>query len=255
MSSKPLLWEDLAWPDVPASLRRNAGTVLWPFGATEQHGPHLGLGTDTWIAWRVCEAVSAETGVPVLPAMPVGCSLGHSRLWPGTLSLSPGTLARVVVEAGGWLHAAGVRRLIIVNGHMTNFAPLRCALEELRAAFADLAVALIGTGTITPQIAREFCADAEDWHANDAETSLVMHLHPDGVVPGRVAGADDPDRTRGLVFAHPVDRSSENGVTGKPSLASAEKGRALFEKMIAELSAIVRRAREEEPPLARRENI
>ena len=77
----------------------------------------------------------------------------------------------------------------------------------------------------------------------------MLALAPELVRPARLAGADDPDRTAGLVFAHPVNRTSRNGVTGKPSRARAAAGRRLFAWMVTDLVAIVRRGLREKPPL------
>lgn len=249
MSSEPqpIYWERLPWPEVAATLEACGQTVLWPFGATEQHGPHLGLGTDTVIARSLAEAVSAITRVPVLPTLPLGMSAGHSTKWPGTLSLRPSTLARIVSETGGWLYQAGVRRLILLNAHVTNAAPLRCGLEELRATYAELAVALIPTAEISPRVREIHFADGADWHANAAETSLMLHLDPKSVFHERIE--DDPDRTLGLEFAHPVNHTSTNGVTGRPSKGTAAQGAELFSWMVEDLSARVRRAMHETPPL------
>jgi creatinine amidohydrolase len=223
--------------------------AILPVGATEQHGPHLGTGMDSMLAEKLCAAVGARTGVPVLPLMPFGCSLGHSRLWPGTLSLSPGTLIALVSEIGDWLQASGYRRLFLVNTHVTNAAPLRCALEVLRDRHGKLMVAVINTATLSPRVERAFRSDAEDWHANSAETSLMLAVAPALVRRRKLGAADDPDRTAGLVFAHPVSRTSLNGVTGFPSRARASAGRRLFAWMVADLSALVRRGLVEEPPL------
>ncbi len=248
MQEGAILWTDLAWPDVPVKLAACGQAVLWPFGATEQHGPHLGLGTDTDLATAVASEVSARTRVPVLPTWPIGMSSGHSRKWPGTLSLRPSTLALVVAEVGGWLYASGVRRLFLLNAHVTNAAPLRCGLEELRATFPDLMVALIHTAQISPRVREAFFADGEDWHANAAETSLMLHLRPGAVQPERIA--DDPDRTDGLQFAHPVDRTSTNGVTGMPSRGNAPAGAELFSWMVEDLTARVLAGMREKPPLS-----
>jgi creatinine amidohydrolase len=245
----PILWERLAWPEVPEVLETAGHTVLLPCGATEQHGPHLGTGVDTTIAWSVCERVSALTRVPLLPPLSYGCSLGHSMRWPGTLSLSPQTLISVVSDIGDWLVASGVRRLLLVNAHMTNFAPLRCALEALRARHDRLMVGLIATSEISPRVREVFFAEGDDWHANGAETSLMLSLRPSLARPELFGSADDPDRTAGLQFAHPVNRTSTNGVTGYPSRASEADGRKLFEMMVEDLSAGVRAAMTEEPPL------
>jgi creatinine amidohydrolase len=245
----PVRWEDLSSEEIPSVLARVGQAVLWPFGATEQHGPHLGLGVDTFIAQALCLEVSARTKVPVLPVLPVGCSLGHTKKWPGTLSLSPSTLIAMIAEIGGWLHATGVRRLFMVNAHVTNFAPLRCGLEELRFRFDDLQIALINTSEISPRVREIFFAEGADWHANAAETSLMLHLRPDIVRIGKLIEADDPDRTPGLQFAHRVDRTSRNGVTGFPSRASAADGSALFAAMVEDLTLRVTAGITETPPL------
>ena len=90
----------------------------------------------------------------MLPTLPYGCSLGHSRRWPGTIAVQPATLIEFVKEIGDWAYHSGVRRLFIVNTHVTNAAPLRCALELLRAEHDDLMVALFNTATIEPARAR-----------------------------------------------------------------------------------------------------
>lgn len=242
-------WSQLTWEEIGAAVAAGRDAVLLPVGATEQHGPHLGVGMDSSLAEHLCAAVGSETGVPALPLLPYGCSLGHSRRWPGTLSLSPQTLIAVVTEIGSWLRGAGIRRLFLVNAHVGNAAPLRCALEILRSRHDGFMVAVLNTATLSPRIARAFRADGPDWHANAAETSLMLALAPALVRPRRIRGADDPDRTAGLVFAHPVDRTSRNGVTGRPSSATAARGRRLFGWMAADLAALVRRGLREKPPL------
>lgn len=246
----PIFWDALAWPDLPEVLASCGHSVLWPIGATEQHGPHLGLGVDTAIATAVSEAVSATTRVPVLPPLPLGVSSGHSTKWPGTLSLSPQTLISIISETGDWLVASGVRRLFMISSHVTNFAPLRCGLEVLRAKHKNLLIALLPTSEISPRVREIFFADAGDWHANDAETSLMLALRPDLVRPDRLKTSDDPDRTAGHCFAHPVNRTSTNGVTGFPSRATTEKGHLLFAMMTEDLSRMIAGAVREEPSFA-----
>ena len=250
LEQRPLLWEMLTWEEIGALHRSGMDLCLLPVGATEQHGPHLGVGMDTFNAAKLCAAVSRETGVPVLPALPYGCSLGHSRRWPGTLPLQPQTLIETVVEIFDWLHGAGFKRLLLINGHVGNAAPLRCALEIIRSRFDDAMVRICNVAEISPRVRAEFFADAEDWHANAAETSLMMTLAPELVRPEKLAAADDPDRTGGLVFAHPVNRTSLNGVTGFPSRASRQQGEDLFRLMVEDLTNLVRSALTEQPPLS-----
>lgn len=244
-----MLWSQLTWDEIPATLAAVNGAALLPVGATEQHGPHMGCGMDTVIADKLCQEVARRTQVPMLPALPYGCSLGHSHRWPGTIALQPPALIELIRQIGEWAYQSGVRRLFLINGHVTNEAPLRCGLEMLRASHDDLMVALINTPTISARVRQFHFADAQDWHANDAETSLMLAVAPDMVRPEKLAEADDPDRTGGCVFAHPVNHTSLNGVTGKPSQASAAKGEEWFEWMAADLSQVILQGIQEQPPL------
>ena len=242
-------WHQLTWEEIGTLTAEGMDAALLPVGATEQHGPHMGCGIDAEIAARVCRAVASKTGVVLLPTLPYGCSIGHSQRWPGTLALQPKTLIDIVKEIGDWVYNSGFRRLFIVNSHVTNFAPLRCALEMLRGQYDDLQVALIDTPSISPRVRAQHFHDADDWHANDAETSLMLAIAPHMVRPERIAASDDPDRTQDCVFSHPVNRTSSNGVTGQPSLASRAKGEELFAWMVEDLSELIMRGLRERPPL------
>ncbi|MFN3623717.1 MAG: creatininase family protein [Hyphomicrobium sp.] len=244
-----MLWSERTWAEFDSDLAGARGCAILPIGATEQHGPHLGTGMDFVLADRLCAAVSERTRVPMLPTLPYGCSLGHSRRWPGTIALQPTTLINVVKEIGDWAYHSGVRRLFIVNTHVTNFAPLRCALEMLRADHDDMMVAVLNSAHLSHRVREAHFADGDDWHANAAETSLMLAVAPEIVRPELIGAADDPDRTEGLVFSHPVNRTSLNGVTGTPSSGSIEQGKELFAWMVEDLSAIVERGMSEEPPL------
>lgn len=242
-------WETLTWEEIADLRRAGADTCLLPVGATEQHGPHLTVGMDSASAGLLCDAVSAKTGAPVLPAIRYGCSLGHSHRWPGTIALQPNTLTETVTQIYEWIYRAGFRRLFIVNGHVTNAAPLRCALEIIRSRYDDALVRLVNVAEISSRVRAEFFADAEDWHANAAETSLMLAVAPELVRAEKIKNADDEDRTANLVFTHPVNRTSKNGVTGFPSRATKRQGEILFQMMVDDLAALVQRGSKEKPPL------
>ena len=246
-----MLWAERTWAELPDDLAASAHAAILPVGATEQHGPHIGCGMDAVLVDKLCTAVAARTSVPALPVLPYGCSLGHSRRWPGTIPVQPTTLIALVKELGEGAYHSGVRRLFIVNTHVTNAAPLRCALELLRAQHDGLMVALFNSAQVSDRVREFHVADAEDWHANDAETSLMLAVAPGMVRADLIAAADDPDRTKGLVFAHPVNRTSRNGVTGCPSRATAAKGQRWFDWMVEDLSQLIERGLRETPPLDR----
>jgi creatinine amidohydrolase len=163
--------------------------------------------------------------------------------------LTPRLLAELVEQIVEWAYVAGFRRFLFVNGHVTNAAPLRCALETLRYRHAEGMFAVINLAQISPRVRACFEADGVDWLDNAAETSLMLALAPELVRTDKLATSDDPDRTAGLVFTHPVSRTSKNGVTGAPSLGTVAQGEQLYAWMVEDLAALIRRAQGEIPPL------
>ncbi len=244
-TGRPVLLAELTWPAIARLLEDGERLCLLPVGATEQHGRHLPVSTDTEIALAVCEGASARTGVPVLPALSVASSQAHTAAWPGTLSLGPRLFAEVVVEIARWARAGGFERLLLVNAHVGNVAPLKVALDEIRHR-ALLRVGTVNWWQLTPQLEAEVAADAGDWHANAAETSVMLHLRPELVSRDEIR--DDPDRTGGLVFSYSVAETSREGLTGTPSRATAEDGARLLEAAVAALAELAEKGRREEPP-------
>lgn len=247
---RPVFIEELAWPEIAEFRERNGGLLLLPLGATEQHGPHLPVGTDTLIATASCAYASAHTGVPVLPPLAYTVSAGHTARWPGTLSLTHETFIAELRQIASWCTATGFKRLLLVNSHFGNDASMRVAVDQIRLAhMGRLQVACRSTYSLTTEIWDEFIADADDLHANKAETDLLLFLAPGLVRTDRLAEADDPDRTGGTVFSYPVAQTSLNGVTGKPSTASAGDGEELFYQIGSALTDLVERAKTDVPPL------
>jgi creatinine amidohydrolase len=108
---------ELNWMQLEAYLERDDRIVL-PLGTTEQHA-YLSLGTDTIVAERLAAEAGAAADVPVLPAMPFGCSPAFVA-FPGTPSLRLETLVAVLRDAFDCLHRQGFRRFLVVNGHAGN---------------------------------------------------------------------------------------------------------------------------------------
>ena len=242
---RPLLLQELSWPQVERLVRDGERLCLLPVGATEQHGRHLPLCTDTEIASAIGLAAAARTGVPVLPPVAVASSHAHTTRWPGTLSLPPRMLIEVLVELSRWVRAAGFAKLLMLNAHGGNIGPVRVAVDEIRCA-GGLQVGALHYFELTPGISQAMLADGVDVHANAGETSLMLHLRPDLVQLDEVR--DDPDRTPGRVFSYTVAQTSLDGLTGAPSRASREQGRDLFEQIVAAVAERVEAARLESPP-------
>lgn len=242
-------WAAMPWPEILKRIEAGCEAAILPIGATEQHGPHLGVGMDFVLADKLAFEISQRTEVPVLPTLHYSCSIGHSHRWPGTIALSPTTMIALLCDMVDWLYQTGIRRVFILNCHVGNKSTIGCAVDTLRCRYDDLMLANFNVGEVSPEIHSAFTEDAGDWHANAAETSLMLHLAPEIVREDMLAEADDPDRTEGCVFTHPVNRTSVNGVTGAPSRASAQAGATLFEKLAETFSSKIKSGLTEVPPL------
>ncbi len=186
-----------------------------PLGATEQHGPHLPLGTDTVIAAALCERLAEEVDdLLVAPAVPYGSSGEHAS-FPGTLSIGQNALELLVIElVRSADHFAGV---VLVNGHGGNQEPLRRATRLLRSEGRHV----LEWSPSGPE---------DDSHAGATETSAMLRLRPDHVAvthaePGNTTPLTEliePLRTGG------VRAVSSNGVLGDPIPATATQGRRIL---------------------------
>ena len=204
-----------------------AGALLAvPVGATEQHGPHLPLCTDTDLAVALCARLAAaRPGVLVAPPLAYGGS-GEHEDFPGTLSIGTEVVELLLVELGRSATLT-FSRVLLVSTHGGNADAVRRAERRLRAESRDVRAWLpIWEG---------------DAHAGRAETSLELALAPDRVRPGRAEAGN----TRPLTELMPelrrsgVRAVSPNGVLGDPAGASAAEGAALLARLGADLLAAV----------------
>ncbi len=207
------------WPEC-----EDVAVLLVPVGATEQHGPHLPLGTDTAIA----ATVARRSGLPVAPALPYGAS-GEHETFPGTVSIGTEILAAVIVELGRSA-CRFARRLVLVNGHGGNVGALRAAVALLRSEGRDVAWFPCGV-------------PGADAHAGHHETGVMLALAPDTVRPDLAA----PGNTAPLrelmpaIGAGSVRDVSPSGVLGDPTGATAGEGAETVSVIVAALVTAVER--------------
>lgn len=239
-------WSDLTRDEVGVAARSGAVAVL-PVGAVEQHGPHLPTGTDSVLVAHAVEEAVARTGDIALPALVYGCSLGHTEHWPGTLSLNVATMIGVVTDIGRWVHASGFRKLVVLNSHATNGPPCQSALLTLRYELPSLRTRFTSLYDITPTASAGYLADAADPHANEAETSMLLHITPDLVQFDRAV--DEVDRSVGRVLSYAMPEVTLSGVVGRPTEATAVAGDSLFSAIVDGITDLLVRTRAETDPL------
>ncbi len=232
-------WADYTARDFALLDRENVIAVL-PVGATEQHGPHLPLSVDHAILDGIIVATAPliPDRIPAvfLPTIPVGKSNEHSA-WPGTLTFSARTFIAVLMDLGDSIAASGVRKLVILNSHGGQIAPMDIVVRDLRIKHRMLAVAASWFALGMP----EGLLSAEEQqfgiHAGDMETSMMLALH-DSLVQMeharnfRTAIASvgqhlgfSPSGKLGWM----AQDLNAAGACGDASAATAEKGQALIE--------------------------
>jgi creatinine amidohydrolase len=242
-------WEEMTSAQLADRIAVDRDCVaLIPVGATEQHGPHLPVGTDTIIATALADAAAGEVAV-VLPPLAFGASYFHGIRLAGTVAFSGEATAAAAGRVAEACADSGFRRLLFVNGHVGNAAPLWIACDHFRREFPELRIGVMQWWDLNPDIARRATEDAVDWHANAAETSLMLVLRPELVDTDKMRDADDPDRTEGSVFRYAVQHVSTNGVTGYPSRASKAMGLELWQDVVDSAREFVERAHGEKSPL------
>lgn len=213
---------------------RGARVALLPIGSLEQHGAYLPLTTDTVIACTIAREIAAAHPVRVLPPVTISCSHEHAA-WPGTVSISPATLRAVVRDVADSLRAAGVTSLVLVNGHGGNYV-LGNVVQEAGGRLAlyptvhEWQVAHAAAGL-------ETSLDS-DMHAGELETSILLHAHPRLVRPGYQAADHLADDRRHLLTLG-LAPYTESGVVGRPSVASAGKGRALLASLVESFGEVL----------------
>jgi len=218
---------DLTWTELRD---RGALTLVLPLGATEQHGPHLPIDTDTTIAVALAHALAARrAGVVVAPALPYGSS-GEHAAFPGTLSLGQAALELAVVELAR--SADRFARIVVLCWHGGNVEPLARAAALLTAEGRSVDVWQPRHG-------------GGDLHAGRTETSLMLWLAPDRVRAERPVGCVRPWREiEPELRGGGVGAVADNGVLGDPRDASAEEGERLFAALVDDLERFVARVDE-----------
>ena len=226
--------------------------AVLPWGATEPHNLHLPHGTDNVqverIADRACEiAHAAGAKVVLLPGVPFGTQTNMARC-PLALNMHPSTQLAVLRDLCGSLEDAGVPRLLIVNGHGGN--NLKFALRELMER-SPVHLFLCDWFAKAADPARAELGLAPGSHADELETSLMLHLRPDLVVrnaDGTLradAGATREVALKGvrdgvIGMSRRWDLLTTNTGDGDPHAATAAKGERLFEIVTERLGEAVR---------------
>ncbi len=240
------LWCELTWPE---ALRRLQQTdlALLPVGATEQHGPHLPLDTDTFSAEFLALAAAEACSEPrplVLPAIPFGVSYHHED-FAGTIAIDGETLERLVYEIGMNVARHGITKLVIVNGHGGNIPALQLAAQRINRDARIFTT--VDTGETSDADVEAICSTPNDVHAGEIETSMMLAQRPQlvdmALAERSVSRFPSPyldfDGPRSVEWYVRTARLSRTGVLGDATVATADKGRRIWAVQIRHMVTLL----------------
>jgi len=207
-------------------------TAYFAVAPYTRYGPHLPLTAGILIARSFAEAISSRIGAFMLPVQPFGTLFEHAEKF--NVRVDPGLLYEMVLDIACNLRRQGFRRLVLHQGFrgMSILYPLTRHINAdgvIDAAFVNPCDLAESRGGIL--------SGDGNFHACEAQTSLMLYLHPACVRADKIRGADFvPDVPPQYLQYKPLSAYCPDGVWGRPSLADAEKGEKLFRRGV-ELSA------------------
>lgn len=231
--------EHVPWTVVAERFATSSAPAFLPYGALEQHGPHLPLGTDTITAQSVARTLAEHFDAVLLPPVHYGDTWNNAG-YPGTISLAPETVTAIAVDIGRSLAASGAAGLVIINGDWGNRNPLYAATRKLNGGEAgdDKIISAItldypGMDEAIDRVRESRPAALNLNHAEEVETSIMLELAPQDVRTDSYT-REYPDfpsdfGTRPMQL-HPY---SPSGVFGDPATASAAKGAEILAATVA----------------------
>ncbi len=238
-----LVLEHMTMTEFKRHLRRTK-TVVFPFGTVEEHGSHLPLHTDSLIIVEALKRVGEKRQFFLAPVLPYGVCTS-TKDHPGTLSISAGTLRRIATDLVIEGYKKGLKNFLLVSGHggSLHMSALKESAEHLTDMIGDIRIAVMNPYDLLWKELSDLSETANDSHAGELETSMVLYLTPE-LVKGR-AVEEYPNFPRTVIVKDKVKRWP-GGVWGNPRKATADKGRkavALIADKITEVLGELERRR------------
>lgn len=246
-----MLWEELSWPQHEEKVKAGA-TVVMPFAAIEQHGPHNPVAVDTCLVTHVCrKAVEGLKNILLTPTMWAGLSPHHME-FPGTLTFSLETYIAVVQDLVRSVARHGYQKVLLVNGHGGNIAALQTAALQLKHALG-IEIWMVTYFKLGNEIAKELRKSEIGGmaHSGEYETAMMLHLRPELVnmeaaeksVTKRHHPLQTQDMHHGGLLNIPADftrKAKPSGISGDPTVATAENGARFFEATSERLRELIK---------------
>lgn len=243
----------MTWVEYQGRVREEQAPVFLPVGATEQHGPHLPLGTDALLAAAVARGVAGNVGGIVAPTLSYGYKsqpkCGGGQHFPGTTSLDAATLIGTVRDAVREFARHGVKKLALINGHYENQWFLIEGIDQAMREIGTTGIEIMRLeywdfftpGTLAQVFPDGFPGYALE-HAAVIETSMMLHYHPELVRLDRIptdAPADFPPYD---MYPTRTQWVPPSGVLSSARGADRGKGERMARELDASIAQAVRKA-------------
>jgi creatinine amidohydrolase len=239
---KPYLLKESNWKNLK---NHRFELAVLPWGATEAHNYHMPYGTDVYEADAVAEMAGKKAwengaNVTVLPTIPFGVNTGQSDIYLD-INLNPSTQLMMLSDIITVLDRQGTKKLLIVNSHGGN--DFKTMLRELGLKFPEMM--LFTCNWFQALDKTSYFEEAGD-HADEMETSIIMHLHPELVLPLEQAGEgkEKKSKIKGIREKWAWSERKWSEVTedtgiGNPKKSSAEKGRKYLKDVTTKVAILM----------------
>lgn len=245
------LLSDLTWVEAGEVIREGC-TVMVPIGSNEQHGPHMPIDCDSFYVTQVSEQVidmlRDEMPIYRTPTIWTGYS-PHHKSFPGTITLELDTFLSLIYDVCASLIRHNVRRIVLINGHGGNGAPLRSIGSKIgdhlgNSPFVFSYWEVLNEEKESMNVVQEGPSGIPG-HAGELETSFRMHLSPETIRQKELEQAEfitsDPNPHSSSIYQYAKSEDfTPKGYTGHPQWAKAETGQAVMVRIIDLISGILR---------------
>lgn len=234
--------EEMSWVDIEESMDEGKDTALIMLGSIEQHGPHLPLGTDTYISDALGKKIAEKLGSALLsPTIRPGVSAHHMD-FPGTISISPRLLMDLVKEYCEALDKHGFEYIVLIPFHGGNFDPVKTVAPEIARdmenaniiTIADLEKQLV----MMNQAMKDAGIDYEEpvIHSGASETSVMLSIKKELVNMDEMEKGYEGPVPVSLLFSKGLRHFTENGVLGDPTKGNTKAGDYILEKLSSSIA-------------------
>ncbi len=246
--------QENSWQELQERHGQSGDVAIIPVGSTEQHGPHLPLGTDTMVAMMVAEDAAALTNTVVAPPMWFGWSPHHMVL-PGTITIRPEILIEVLYDVIQSLKAHGFTKFVVINGHrIVNIPWMQIAAERAQRVLG-VKVVLFDPAYMSKEIISQL-EYGPVGHAEEIETSHMLYKHPEWVHLEKAV--DNPHPKHELYSVDPaftgdtlcyvpstindMRRSADiaGGTTGCPGKSCRDKGQKYHDHLVTNMVRVIK---------------